>query len=311
MDHNSTLVIGGAGFIGTHLVRELSETGRSVTVLDKRGILPHSLQTGVSCVEGDFGHRDLIRKLLDRHPDVIHLAYASVPNTSFENPFADLLENLPPTLQLFEEAAARGNRVIFVSSGGTVYGEAIRLPIPEDHSTKPISPYGVTKLTLENYIHLYGVTHGLQYICLRPANAYGPGQRPFAGQGFIPTAVASVLRGDPVRIYGREGTIRDYLYVSDLVSGIIAVLEKGRLSETYNVGSGIGRSNMDVIEAISRVMEDRGVRVRVEHLPERPFDVKANILDSSKIEEHAGWKPQTDFSEGLAQTCSWLRKHYI
>src|SRR5690554_3217811 len=110
MDHYSTLVIGGAGFIGTHLVRELNETGRSVTVLDKRGIPHRRLHEGVSCVEGDFGHRELIGELLDRHREVIHLAYASVPNTSFENPFSDLLENLPPTLQLFEEAATRGNK---------------------------------------------------------------------------------------------------------------------------------------------------------------------------------------------------------
>jgi len=98
-----------------------------------------------------------------------------------------LLENLPPTVQLFAEVAASGRKLVFVSSGGTVYGEASKLPIREDHPTKPISPYGVTKLTLESYAHLYAVTHGLKFVCVRPANAFGPGQKPFTGQGFMPT----------------------------------------------------------------------------------------------------------------------------
>ena len=172
----NTLVIGGVGYIGMHLIPELLAAGRRVTVLDKKPI-PPELPKGVSYVAGDFGQRDLISGLLDGHREVIHLAYASVPNTSFENPLADLLQSLPPTVQLFSEVAARGGKLVLVSSGGTVYGEAIKLPIREDHPTKPISPYGVTKLTLENYAYLYAVTHGLKFVCIRPANAFGVGQQ--------------------------------------------------------------------------------------------------------------------------------------
>lgn len=306
---SNILVIGGAGFIGTHLVNELSAAGHRITVLDKRSSPLQKLPEDVRYIEGDFAKPDLIKALLDTHQVVIHLAYASVPNTSFENPFADLLENLPPTVQLFAEAAERGGKVIFVSSGGTVYGEAIRLPVCEDHPTRPISPYGVTKLTLENYAHLYAVTHGLKFVCLRPANAYGEGQRPFAGQGFIATAMASIMRGDPVRIFGQQGTVRDYIHVSDLVSGIVHAMEKGRLSETYNLGSGVGRSNMDIIEAITPVMKKAGYAIRVENLPERPFDVRANILDSTKLGEHTGWKPCVDFDAGLVRTYTWLKDY--
>ena len=302
-----TLVIGGAGFIGTHLVPELLATGRRVTILDRRIVALHGLQKGVSYVVGDFGRCELIRKLLDDHREVIHLAYASVPNTSFENPLSDLLENLPPTVQLFSEVAARGRKLVFVSSGGTVYGEAIQLPIREDHPTKPISPYGVTKLTLEKYAYLYAMTHGLKFVCVRPANAFGAGQRPFAGQGFIATAMASAMRGQPVGIFGQQGTVRDYIYVSDLGAGIVSALENGRLSETYNLGSGVGRSNMDVIEAISHLMKGTGWKVRVENLPERAFDVKANILDSTKLQEDTAWKPRVDFDDGLIRTHAWLR----
>ena len=303
----NTLLIGGAGYIGAHLVPQLIATGRCVTVLGRSATPRYELLAGVDYVAGDFAQHELISRLLDGHQEVIHLAYATVPNTSFENPLADLLQNLPPTVQLFSEAADRGVKLVLVSSGGTVYGEADELPICETHPTKPISPYGVTKLTLENYAYLYAATHGLKFVCVRPANAYGVGQRPFVGQGFIATAMASAMRGMPVKIFGPCGTIRDYLYVSDLASGIVSTLEHGHLSETYNLGSGIGLSNLEVIEAFKPLMREIGCEVQVENLPERAFDVKANVLDSTKLQEHTGWKARVEFDDGLRRTREWLR----
>jgi len=288
-------------------VHKLVDTGRRVSVLGRRTIPAYRMPQGVAYVNGDFAQLDLISGLLDRHHEVIDLAYATVPNTSFENPLADLLQNLPPAVQLFPEVAARGGKLLLVSSGGTVYGEAITLPIDEDHPTKPISPYGVTKLTLENYAHLYAKTHGLQFVCIRPANAYGVGQRPYVGQGFISTAMASAMRGEPIKIFGPIGTVRDYLYVSDLAEGMVSALENGRLLETYNLGSGVGHSNMDVIKAISPLMKKCGCEVHVEHLPERAFDVKANVLDSTKLLSDTGWKPGVEFDKGLHLTCEWLK----
>ncbi|MGZ8983216.1 MAG: NAD-dependent epimerase/dehydratase family protein [Methylotenera sp.] len=305
----NTLVIGGAGYIGAHLASHLISTGRQITVLGRSLTPRNDLPDGVTYVAGNFGQHDLICGLLDRHQEVIHLAYATVPNTSFENPLADLLQNLPPTVQLFSEMADRGIKLVLVSSGGTVYGEAVELPISETHPTKPISPYGVTKLTLENYAYLYAATHGLKFVCVRPANAYGVGQQPFVGQGFISTAMASAMRGQPIGIFGQSGTIRDYFYVSDLAAGIVSALERGLLSETYNLGSGVGLSNMDVIKAISPLMEAIGREVKVEHLPERTFDVKANVLDSTKLQKHTGWKPEVEFNDGLRRTREWLRQY--
>lgn len=308
MSHrSSTLVIGGAGYIGAYLIPGLLATGRKVTVLGRKATPLQELPEGATYISGDFGQRELISDLLDCHQEVIHLAYATVPNTSFENPLTDLLQNLPPTVQLFSEVAARGGKLVLVSSGGTVYGEAAKIPILEDHPVKPISPYGVTKLTLERYAHLYAVTHGLKFVCIRPANAFGAGQRPFVGQGFISTAMGSAMRGQPIRIFGKSGTVRDYIYVSDLASGIVRALENGRLSETYNLGSGVGLSNMDVIEAMHPLMKEMGCEVNIEHLPERAFDVKANVLDSTKMQEHTGWKSQVEFGDGLRRTRDWLR----
>lgn len=303
----NTLVIGGAGYIGAHLVPQLMQSGRQVTVLGRRVVPRYVLPEGARYVVGDFDQADLLCSLLDEHQEVIHLAYATVPNTSFANPLADLLQNLPPTVRLFSEAASRGVKLLLVSSGGTVYGEADELPIRETHSTRPISPYGVTKLTLENYAYLYAATHGLKFVCVRPSNAYGVGQRPFVGQGFIATAMASAMQGLPIKIFGQHGTVRDYLYVSDLAAGIVSALEYGRQSETYNLGSGVGLSNAEVVTAFKPLLDKAGCKVVIENQIERAFDVKCNVLDSTKLHGHTGWKPQTELNNGLRLTYEWLR----
>jgi len=302
----NTLIIGGAGYIGAHLVQQLVAKGRQVTVLGRSPAPRFMLPEDVDYIVGDFAQHDMLCELLDLHQEVIHLAYSSVPNTSCENPLADLLQNLEPTVQLFSEVAARGLRLVFVSSGGTVYGEATELPMNETHSVKPISPYGVTKLTLENYANLYATTHGLKCVCVRPSNAYGVGQRPFIGQGFIATAMAFSMRGIPIKIFGEQGTVRDYLYVSDIASGIVSALERGKISQVYNLGSGKGLSNLDVIEDLKPLMQEIGREVQVEHLPDRAYDVRRNILDSSKLTIDTGWKPQVNFIEGMTMTRDWL-----
>lgn len=303
-----TLLIGGAGFVGSYLISLLNNLGREVTVLGRKPLdQSHiSLSSNFSYIQGDFGNLDLIKSLLDTHQEVIHLAYATVPNTSFSDPLNDLLENLPPTVQLFLEAAARNVKVILISSGGTVYGTAAYLPIDEQHATEPISPYGVTKLTLENYAHLYSMTHGLQYICIRPANAYGIGQRPFSGQGFISTAMACMLRTEPVTVFGDGSTVRDYIHVADLARGIVAAIDKGKISETYNVGSGIGFTNLEVLDKIAALLGIDAREFQIKSLPARPFDVYQNVLSSAKLRMHTGWSPEVDFAAGLSATRDWL-----
>jgi UDP-glucose 4-epimerase len=265
------------------------------------------LPVGVTYVAGDFGEANLIRSLLQSHDEVIHLAYATVPNTSFENPLGDLLENLPATVQLFTEVAARGRRLLLLSSGGTVYGEGLDLPITESHQTLPISPYGVTKLTLEKYAYLYHITHGLNVVCVRPSNAFGEGQVPFSGQGFVATAIASGLRGEAVRIFGPQGSVRDYIHVADISEGVICALDRGIPGQTYNLGTGQGRSNLQVVEAIRPLLKEIGCELRTVHEPPRIFDVHENFLDSSKLRMQTGWAQKVGFMEGLLRTRDWLR----
>lgn len=305
-DKLSCLVIGGAGFIGSHLVPLLTATGRRVTVLGRKQMPSHEIQEGVQYIEGSFSELPLIQRLLDVHEEVIHLAYASVPNTSFNNPLGDLLENIPSSVQLFTEAAARGNRLILVSSGGTVYGEPLSLPISEEHPTRPISPYGVTKLTLERYAYLYAATQGLKAICIRPSNAYGEGQRPFLGQGFIATAMASAILNRPVSVFGTRGVIRDYIHVTDIAKGIVAALQKGECGQTYNLGSGVGLSTEDVLQIMVPLLRARGLCLDVTREPARLFDVSANILNSQALSKQTGWLPEVGLDQGFCQTLDWL-----
>lgn len=304
--NTKTLVIGGGGFIGSHLIPELVKTGRKVVALGRYSQPTHALPKEVEYVQGDYADQGLLRFLIDENTEVVHLAYASVPNSSYEDPLADLTQNLPSALSLFGVIADRGAKLVYVSSGGTVYGAPKVFPIDEECPTHPISPYGVTKLTLENYAHLYSVTRGLQYICLRPGNPYGIGQRPFIGQGFISTAVAKILQNQSVDIFGHQGTVRDYLYISDLAKAIVLAMNYGKSSQTYNIGSGIGRSNLEVLENLKPILNKLGFEIRINYLPSRPFDVAVNILNSEKLRMVSGWSPEVNFSDGLEKTVQWL-----
>lgn len=298
--HKKTLLIGGAGFIGEHMIPFLKEAGREVSVVGRSGLIKQHLKESIHYFQGDFTSFDFIKPLIESHDEIVLLAYASVPNTSFSNPLADLQENLTPSVQLFIEIAQLGKKLLLISSGGTIYGEQKHEKIIESHGKRPISPYGLTKLTLENYAFLYGVTHGLNFTVVRPTNAYGIGQIPFTGQGFIATAVASAKLGKDIMIYGESGTIRDYLYVTDLAKGIVDVLTKGETATAYNISSGVGHSNLAIVTKLNEMLKQYDTSLKVAHLPERPFDVKTNILDNQKIQKHTGWQPQIDIDQGLA-----------
>lgn len=302
----SCLLIGGGGFIGSHLIQKITSTGRQVTVLGRKQTPSHLIKENVKYVQGSFADLPLIQRLLDSHREVIHLAYASIPNTSFDNPLGDLLENLPPTIQLFSEVVARGNRLILLSSGGTVYGEALKLPITEEHSTRPISPYGVTKLTLEQYAFLYSKTHGMNFTCIRPSNAYGEGQRPFMGQGFVATAMGLSILGKPVPLFGINGNVRDYIHVEDLASGIVEVLDNALPGRCYNLSTGIGYSNCEVLDLLKPIVAKFGFQLMIEKWDARPFDVKSNILDASALKNQTNWKPTISLESGLERMFVWM-----
>jgi UDP-glucose 4-epimerase len=293
-------VIGGAGFIGTHVTQLLAESGRDVVVLDSRGEPATPLPAGVRFVSGDYGDRDVVKHALGGVDEVIHLAYATVPQTSFEDPIHDLLANLPESVQLLQEATLAGvAKFLLVSSGGTVYGVSSSLPICEDHPTNPISPYGITKLTLEKYAGMFWAVSGLPIVIVRPANAYGEEQRAVGGQGFIAAAMHAIIRSEEFGVFGPEGTVRDYVHVSDIASGIMAALDHGEIGSAYNIGSGRGRNNLEVLSEIERLASRDGFKLLMKTLPPRKFDVPANVLDSRRLTAVSGWQPRVDFAVGI------------
>ena len=296
-------LIGGSGFIGSHLALLLAASGRELTVVGRSAAPLRKLPPGTSYVSGNYGDQQLLRKLLAQADEVIDLAYATVPQTSFADPVFDIQANLPPSVSLLQRAGeARLRRIVLISSGGTVYGVAKTLPITEAHPTNPISPYGITKLTIEKYGLMFHRLARLPVIIVRPGNAYGPGQFSETGQGFVAAAIARVLGRREVTIYGREGTVRDYVHVTDLARGILCALEHGQPGCCYNIGTGVGRSNLDVLKTIEPLASAHGRRIELRVDAQRGFDVPANILDSARLRETSGWTPQVSFEAGIAET---------
>jgi UDP-glucose 4-epimerase len=239
--------------------------------------------------------------------EVIHLAHSTTPKTSSEDPAKDILSNLPASVTLFEAASSLPIRkLVLVSSGGTVYGVTQTSPIAEEHCKNPISSHGIVKSATEDFAMMFHRERHLPVICVRPGNAYGQGQRPFAGQGFVATAIGSIFKRQEIVIFGQEGTIRDYIYVTDVASGIVASLERGTIGSTYNIGTGIGKSNMDVIATIAQFAKAAGFDPKVRIAPARPFDVPINILDSRKLRDETSWRPAVPFEEGIGRTWNWF-----
>ena len=297
---NSCLVIGGSGFIGRHVTRLLCESGRDVVVLGRRVSAGYTLPAGCRYISGDYSDRQFLHSVLKNGCEVIDLAYSTVPKTSYDDPVFDLVSNLPASVGLFQEALEAGvSRVVIVSSGGTVYGPPEELPLKETHPTRPVSPYGITKLTTDRYAMMFHRNAGLPVVVVRPANAYGEEQRAGTGQGFIAAAIDAVRAGREIEIYGKEGTIRDYIHVVDVAAGILSVLDHGEDGEIYNLGTGIGTSNLDIVRMLESHAEIRNMPVRTKILPERSFDVEANILDSSKLRNRCGWVPVISLQTGL------------
>ena len=277
-------------------------------VLGRRKPSEVVLPPNVDYAPGDYADRALLKKLLANTSEIVDLAYLTVPKTSFADPVYDILANLPASVGLLLEAASTPRRkVVLVSSGGTVYGVASRLPIPEDHPTRPVSPYGITKLAIENYGWMFHHASNLPVVVARPANAYGKGQRAQSGQGFIAAAIHAIATGSEVDVYGAEGAVRDYVHVSDVAAGIVAILEHGAPGEAYNIGTGKGHSNLDVLRLLEPLAGAAGLKVQARLLPRRHFDVPANVLDSRKLTATSGWQHSIEFSDGLRQTWDALR----
>jgi UDP-glucose 4-epimerase len=302
-------VIGGSGFLGSYVVEVLHARGKRVTVVGRKPIPSRILPKEVCYIPGDYNDRAFLLDVLKGVDEIINLSYSTVPSTSFEDPIQDIRSNLPAAVGLFEVASYLAvQKVVIVSSGGTVYGPAQDMPISEEHPTNPISPYGVTKLAIEKYGFMFMKLKDLPVVTVRPGNAFGEHQRPFAGQGFVATAMASILGRKELLVYGDPGTVRDYIHVGDVATGIVAALEFGKPGSLYNIGSGQGRSSKTVLDVICHLAKAAGLEPQIKVLPSRQFDVAINVLDSRKLKRETGWDAKVSFNEGIERTWNWFMK---
>jgi UDP-glucose 4-epimerase len=300
-----SLVLGGNGFIGTHLVDGLLERGYPVRVYDRSPNRFRATPQDVEYVEGELGNHGLIQEAVEEIDVVFHLVSTTLPKTSNDDPIFDVRSNLIDTLQLLEACVKAGVRkVVFPSSGGTVYGLPRTVPITEDHPTEPLTSYGIVKLAVEKYLGLFRHLHDLDYVVLRISNPYGPYQHPGGQQGAIAVFLHRLYTGRPITIWGDGSVVRDYLYIADLVDALLLAAGGETRDKVLNVGSGQGTSLNELIALIAEVT---GEQPEVEYRPGRVLDVPANVLDIGRVRGELGWRPLTELFEGITRTWDWIR----
>lgn len=302
------LVVGGNGFIGSHLVDKIVKDGWDVSVLDPFPRKFSQLPDCVKFIQMDFDHSlaKVESIVTETKPDVVfHLAWKTLPETSLQNPMRDIGINLIPTLNLISVCAKAKIKLIFISSGGAVYGPTKVSLIPETHETTPISPYGIEKLMAEKYLYMYRHLYGLDYITLRPSTPFGPLQDYRGKQGAVAIFMYHIAKGLPVTVWGDGNNIRDYFYISNLVDAMAGCMDYVAPDEKriFNVGGGNGVSLFQLIGYLEEVV---GRKALVEQRAARKFDPETIVLDTSLIREKFGWTSKVSFTQGLHQTWKWM-----
>lgn len=300
----NALILGGNGFIGSHLVDRLLIEGHAVRVFDRCDEKYRPQISGVEYIHSEFGNRRMVSEALAGTDVVFHLISTTIPKTSNDDPHYDVASNVLESLHLLDRCVEqRVRKLVFVSSGGTVYGRPQRLPVSEDSPTNPECSYGIVKLTIEKYLALYRSLHGLDYVIVRPSNPYGPRQNPFGEQGAIAAFLGRVASDEPITIWGDGRVIRDYLFVTDLVDGICRAGSSSSSSRILNLGAGYGRSLNDVVEALRAVVD---ADVQVTYTNGRSFDVPEVYLDIRKAQAELAWSPTTTLEDGIRQTWDFV-----
>ena len=315
-DASSTtcLVLGGRGFIGSHLVDRLLAKGFHVRCFDRRRTAVQKTSDfqipRLQLIEGDIANEADMAEALAGCDVCYHLVSTTLPASSNADPVYDIESNLIATLRLLNHAVKAGvKKIVFTSSGGTVYGKPLASLIREEHPTDPVCSYGITKLAIEKYLALYKHLHGLDYTVLRLANPFGERQRTHAraSQGAIAVFLGKVLRGEMIDIWGDGSVVRDYVYIDDVIDALLAAMitPQGD-ARIFNIGSGRGHNLNEVLDAIGKVT---GLSVNRRYLPGRAFDVLVSVLNIERAQELLGWVPKTGFEEGLGRFVTWLKQN--
>lgn len=303
------LIVGGGGFLGSYLAKGLLERDYKVKILElPLNKYPNlvSLMDKIELIKGDYTIPSVIQSALKDIDFVFHLAYSVLPQNSIENSTFDLYTNVIGSIQLLEACKKqRIKKIIFSSSGGTVYGIPQYLPIPETHPTYPICSYGITKLTIEKYLNMYYHLYNLDYIILRSSNFYGGRVDPLRPQGAVDVFLNKVKGKKPIIIWGKGEVVRDYIYIEDAAEAFILSCEKETKNKIFNIGHGSGIS---LNELLSLIREITRQNFEVQYKEGRLFDVPVNILDIERAKQELGWKPKVSLTDGILKTWEKLQK---
>ncbi|WP_195978470.1 NAD-dependent epimerase/dehydratase family protein [Blautia luti] len=307
------LLLGAAGFIGTNLTIELAKNAENeITLVDRcrdffNPIVNINLKN-IRIVESGLTVDMDFDSILKNQEVVYHLVSTTVPTTSNQHISQELVSNVVFSANLFEACIRCGvKKVVFISSGGTVYGKEVDCPLKEKTATNPISSYGVQKVTIEKLLYLYRYMYGLDYRIIRLANPYGPYQRPNGVLGAVTTFTYKALKGDEITVYGDGSVVRDFIYIDDAIRAIMKIAKGENKHRTFNLGCGYGTSIKQVLETIEKAL---GKSMNVSYIEGRKVDVPVNYLDISRYEKYYGALNPISLEEGVKKTADFMKHEY-
>lgn len=304
----NVLLFGAAGFIGTNLalkLRQEPDTHLTLVDVNKNFFAPAVCGRDVKLVETPIGPDTDFETLFQGQDVVYHLVSTTVPTTSNQQIADEMSANVIMTARLLDGCVKCGvKKVIFISSGGTVYGKQTCCPLGEDTPTNPITAYGVQKVTIEKLLYLYHYMHGLDYRVVRLANPYGPYQRPNGILGAVTTFTYKALRGEEISVFGDGSVVRDFIYIDDAVRGIINIANGDAPHKTFNLGCGHGTSIAQVLQAIESALQ---LKLNIKWLPGRPVDVPVNYLNIQRYEEAFGSLAPVSLEDGIVKTARFMQ----
>ncbi len=308
---DAIIVFGANGFVGRHLVRALAARGERVIALTSRPLAPGEDTrpwTGVEVITGAFCTPAAFAPWLSQARVIIHAASRSTPGRTAGKPLAELNDNLMPTLALLDALQSAPHcELLYLSSGGTLYGDTATHPADEQDTIRPKSYYGAGKAAAEHFIHAYAAQFEQPATLLRPSNLYGPGQTLRSGFGVIPTAFNRLQTQTPLTVWGDGSAVRDYLYIDDFIQLCLSVVARPMPNgcALYNAASGIGVSLNTLLETVQTVT---GQPLITQHDTSRAVDIARVVLNAQRAQEQFGWQATTPLAEGLAATWRWWQQ---
>ncbi len=303
------VIFGGGGFIGSAIVDRLLMDGHDLRIFERPRVEPYRKFSESESIEWIFGDMLSINDItlaLTGMDLIIHLVSTTLPKSSNEDPIYDAQSNLVGTLQILNVMVKLNVRkIVFISSGGTVYGTPQYLPIDECHPCNPQVSYGITKLAIENYLRLYEKLYGIKALILRVANPFGKRQRIETAQGAVSVFLHRAISGQPINIWGDGSVTRDYIYIDDVAEAFAQAVNYDGEKRIFNVSQGLG-TNLN--ELIALIEETLGHPIEKHYLPARDLDVSKNILSNQLLQQEMRWSPKISIREGIKLTAEWMIK---